>query len=1028
MIQIHRTITCFIFFISCILLINNVAAQNVTGVIHGKVLDGSTYKPLFHVAISYNETSVDDSSFSEGSYIIHIKEGTYNLHFALSGFQSKTISGIAIKSNDNIVLSVILFPVKIITRDKKAKLSDSVTSRDSVLFTDFQTEKSNSHYNFLNEPNSITQTINSERISPGLERNGAQLIKYLGGVYVQNNQAFNSLQTMMINGFSERYNQVLLNGSLLNSVSSTNRAYPFEILPVEAIDKISLSTAGNTSVPGDYAGGTMNIKLKDAPERNFFYAQVGGGFSDKSTGKPFYGNTKQGSNFFSFLGSSLNLPEGFPTPKSAGSFNSLTPQEQVNLASKLNNNLAPANRGNTSPGNKILLGFGRNISLKNNRKLGIVSYLQQAKAQVIDNFFVQTKPDVINNPYPFNNSTVLINSQSTDVNYRYNSLLSAIVNASLISGKNKFSFFNVFGSTLSNTYTSRTNVFKPDEDTLAHSGLYYNTIHNIFYATQLQGEHALGNNGRLRLTWHAAYTVRTEESPDERNFLLRQDSLGGNTYQLSQPISGAFNPPPYSDPTVYDPALTNNARLWRHLSEHNYEGAVNISIPFNLFHQSQSLSGGIYVQGRYRIFYSTLLPTTGNGYYSLNHLLASENYISGNASVRSYYSNFGGSYSYIYATNRGNYNASANVGASYIRIENKLTKNISAQWGISAEASTQLVSNTEYDNIAEESKPVLTQLDKNNFVSKFQLLPAVNIKYTAANVFQVQAGYFKTVSRPQLQELTSYRYYDPLSFSVRIGNPVLQNSVIDNFNGSISWLPKSGTSFTVSGFYKSIIQPIENIVSNYTNATTILQPVNMPQAKVYGVTTDAKLALSNFTDNRFLSGLSLFGNANFLSSKVEAGYARFYENDIAEHTLGGTPKYTFNAGLMFSENGLSASLVYSGYGDYIYAVGYGNRITLSNGNTITSMPDYRIKSNNQFDVQISQKLLKSKLQIIAGAANLINGSYTMYQDLNGNKKFDEPLQLQTIGSKGGYYTSGTDNTISHMAAQRNFYFTVSYTF
>lgn len=1024
-IRMQRPLLSLVVSLFLILLTNNVQAQNTGSVLRGHVLDGSTYKPLFHVALSRDGASSEDSSLSDGSYNMAIKEGTHSFRFSMPGFQSKTISGISIKGNHTVLLTVILYPVQ--TAEKAKSISDSVSFRDSTVLTNFQTEKNNSLYNHSIIPNGASQTLAPEQITPGLQRNGAQLLKYMGGVYTESHPATSQLQILMINGLGERYNQVLLNGTLLNSLSATSCAYPFGVLPVEAIDKASLITTGNTSVPGDYAGGTLNIKLKDAPETNFFYAQVGGGFSDKSTGKPFYGDAKQGIHFFSFPGSKLDLPNGFPTPKSHVPFNSLPSENQLSLASKLNNNLAPVNRGNASPDDRILLGFGRNLLLKNNKKLGIVAYLQQAKTQLIDNSVVQAKPDVLNNPYPFISNTVLVNTQSADVTYRYNSLLSAILNALLVSGRNKFSFFNVFGSTLSSIYTSRSNVFKPDEDTLAHTGLYNNTTHNLFYATQLQGEHALGNNGRLKLSWHAAYTHRKEESPDERSFLLRQDSLGGNTYQIAQVSAAPFSPNPEM-PGVFDPNLTNSARQWRHTSEHNFEGAINLSVPFNLFGQPQNLSGGIYEQSRYRILYSTLLPTTGSGYYPLAQVLAPEQYASGNATIKSYYSSFGGSYFRVYANNRGNYNASANVGASYIRFENKMTKNLSVQWGARAEASTQLLSNFEYNYVPDQSKPVINQLDKNNFVSKFQLLPAVNVMYLAANVFQVQAGYFKTVNRPQLQELTSYRYYDPVSFSVLIGNPVLENSVIDNFNGSIGWLAKSGTSIIVSGFYKSMIQPVENLVSNYTSAATILQPVNMPQAKIYGITADMKLALSNFINDGFLPGLSVFGNANFLSSKVEAGYTRFYENQIAEHTLSGTPDYTYNAGLLFSKNGSSLSLVYSGRGDCISAVGYGSRINLSNGNTITSVPDYRLKATSNLDLQISQKLLQSRLQIIAGVTNLINGSYTLYQDLNGNKKFDAPLLLQTISGKGGYYTSGTDNTINNIPLQRNIYLTVSYTF
>ena len=100
-----------------------------------------------------------------------------------------------------------------------------------------------------------------------------------------------------------------------------------------------------------------------------------------------------------------------------------------------------------------------------------------------------------------------------------------------------------------------------------------------------------------------------------------------------------------------------------------------------------------------------------------------------------------------------------------------------------------------------------------------------------------------------------------------------------------------------------------------------------------------------------------------------------------------------------------------------------------NGKKISTIPDYRVRGREQLDLQVSQKIYKGKIQIILGVNNLSNSGQIIYQDLNGNKKFDGPLTLRNSQEgKGGYYQSGTDNTVVNIKPQRTFYFTISYLF
>ena len=82
-------------------------------------------------------------------------------------------------------------------------------------------------------------------------------------------------------------------------------------------------------------------------------------------------------------------------------------------------------------------------------------------------------------------------------------------------GKNKISFRNYLGGQLVNTYTKRSHLYKPDEDTLAHAGTRNLTNQQFFINSQLAGEHILGDNGKLKLDWQITYTYHEQQNPDE---------------------------------------------------------------------------------------------------------------------------------------------------------------------------------------------------------------------------------------------------------------------------------------------------------------------------------------------------------------------------------------------------------------------------------------------------------------------------------------------------------------------------------
>lgn len=864
---------------------------------------------------------------------------------------------------------------------------------------------------------SITR-LGTKTIQPGTDKDGAQVLKRLNGIIVENKAGSGPLSTLNIFGLGERYNQVLFNGAPLPSFVTTGRAWPLEIIPTEIIEDAGAKKIGTPNTPADFAGGTISIRTKDIPEQNYFYLRADGGWSDATNGKDFYSDKRGAAEWLSFPGEIRALPASMPTSRTLSSFDQLNPQEQVAQSKLFKNNLAPVRHG-AAPDERVMLGFGRVFKLKKGEQAGIIAFVNQQRSQRIDASTTQVMPDIASNVYPFaDGSKPLIVSLANNTSHRLAAQLGATLNAAIVFGRNKISLKNFFSHQLNNTYTQRSQVLKPDEDSLAHTGISYLTEQTFFLNTQLSGEHGLGGDGKFKMSWQATYAYLRRQNPDERNFLLRQDPNNNSLFEIAHPQSPAYSPGS-TDMNVINSNFTNSGRQWLDNKEHNFTGSIDILTPFELWGRTQALSGGVYIRTKYRVLSSDLYLTNGPGYFPLDQLLSAERYFPGGLSVQNYYANSPSNLNFIYPNNRANYQASENLGAACISLENRLPWNLSFNWGFRLESGSQLVSSIRYVYSDGFKYPQVSTLDENTNIQHTVLLPSATATWQPLRPLNIHASYFKTVNRPELQELSAYRHYDALSFMVTTGNAVLATTNVDNYDAGISYQPFAGTHFAVSGFHKRLEQPIGYILTAWSTGNLLSTPFNMPPATINGLTGDVKVKLGYF---------SAFASGTWLRSKVSAGAVRNL-GKAREHSLNNTPDLTLNMGLVLQHPRLPMiTLLYSRAGDYIIAAGSGAGYTLANGSTVLSIPDYRMKERDNMDIQVAQKIWHSRIQLIAGVNNVTNSATVIYQDLNANKQFDKPLTLAIKNNSGGYYQEGVDNTPMSIKAQRTYYFTITYLF
>ena len=212
---------------------------------------------------------------------------------------------------------------------------------------------------------------------------------------------------------------------------------------------------------------------------------------------------------------------------------------------------------------------------------------------------------------------------------------------------------------------------------------------------------------------------------------------------------------------------------------------------------------------------------------------------------------------------------------------------------------------------------------ENSVFNEDKIYPAVGITYMGslwADTFQLRFGYSETAVRPDLREITPSSYIDPITDDLVRGNPGIVPAEVKNFDVRAEWFFANGDNFTVSGFYKDLLNPIEFFEIPASDTTIAREVVNSESAEVYGVEFEALKELGfigGFFDTMFVQG-----NLTLQDSELVAGpNANVPTNPI--RPLTGASEYVVNLTLGYDSPNANhtASLVYNVFGERLFVAG-----------------------------------------------------------------------------------------------------------
>jgi TonB-dependent receptor len=267
------------------------------------------------------------------------------------------------------------------------------------------------------------------------------------------------------------------------------------------------------------------------------------------------------------------------------------------------------------------------------------------------------------------------------------------------------------------------------------------------------------------------------------------------------------------------------------------------------------------------------------------------------------------------------------------------------------------------------------------------LLPAMSVIQKLTPDMNLRVSYGKTLARPTFRELAAYRSYDPVLDIEVDGNPRLQMTSVQNYDARWEWFPRPGELLSVSFFYKSLDQPIEQRFISLTG--DLITWDNRTSGKVMGVEFEGRKNL-DFLDEH-LRGWSLGGNLSLMQSETAltpneyANKSKIVPGTKRTRPLYDQSPYLANLDLNYENArlGTSASLVFGIAGP---------RLAIA---SLTTQDVYE-QPAPQLDFILSQRLGRH-LTLKFTARNLLNPAVQLTYGEHSNKVYSSYTRGMTFG-------------------------------
>lgn len=928
---------CFLSLLLCFSIWSWAAGQ---GAMSGTIKDETSGEPLIGANIVIEGTGIGSASDFDGNYQFKAEPGVYTMLVSYLGYNDKKIEGVEIKSGETTYLDILL-------SDQSVELDLEVVVQAKAI------ERSENALLLLQKKSDkIQDGISAREMSKLGVSNAATALKKVTGTTIVGGKY------VYVRGLGDRYSATLLNGIQLPSIDPYRNSAQLDLIPANILDNIITAKTFTPDLPGNFTGGSVNIKTKSFPERFTLNFSASFGYNPQSNFQEDFLTFDTGERgWLGYNDGSLDRPTIVDDPQvqdildrsgpSSARRDDEVAQRLDGAVRSFNQQFAPV-ASTSSIDRKFALSLGNQFSL-GNKSLGLLFTINYSDA--FDHY-----SDALNANY-FNTGSAGSTSLTRNFSLREtrstrNPTIGGLFGLSFkFNPNNVITYYTIYNHNtaidarfLGNGDYIDFDVLEPEEfQSRTLSFREREQINNI-----VSGQHVFSRLNNLRIEWAASFSDATQDEPDLRFF--------ANKFN---PEETRPNRSPYSISTAnYNPP----SHFFRALQDNQFEGKLDITIPFltNKGKGNKLKFGGLYSKKDrefneqiYSVFnfFGETYAGDPNFYFGDENIgiIGTDNSV-----------NTIGLYIVDETQINNNYSGSTEIWAGYGMLTFQINERLKIIGGARVEGT---------DIFVESDGNAFSEEDESTRIDEVDILPSANLIFSLTDNMNIRASYSNTLARPNMREVAPFGSFGFIGDPTVFGNRELTRTRINNYDLRYEWFQNPGEIIAVSGFYKKFQDPI--VLTYRPAGNPQFTWKNSNDATVLGAELEFRKNL-NFISPA-LEGFKLGANLAIISSQVdvdstELAINRSVDPDFPEtRRFNGQSPFVVNANLSYThqESGLDIVLAYNVFGNRLQTVG------------VEGTPDLFERSRNQLDFSIS-KDFGDHLSVKLGVRNILNPSYETF--------------------------------------------------
>ena len=866
-----------IMLLACFLLMTGMVYTQETGTIRGTITDATNGELLMfaNALVKGTDPPVGVQTDLDGNYEIVIAPGTYEIEISYIGFATGTIEGVEVKANEVTVLDYAM-------EEEGVVLAEVVVQAKAIDRTE------NAILALQRKAPGIQDGISSQEISRYGSSNAAESMKRVVGASVVGGRY------VFIRGLGDRYSSAQLNGQSLPSTDPYRNSSALDLIPANLLDNVIASKSFTPNLPGSFTGGNVNIKTKSFPETFTMSLSTSFRFNTITSFRDDF-LTHEGGNtdWLGYDDGTRDIPSILLDPKV---LSDLTPSAHIRarndgeLASLIDESAKSLTVQKQATEKSVPFDHGIAFSIGNQYQVGGnplgflfgVNYsrsFRQFNDGSIANF------NLIGRDAPaLNEEFNLVSRRGTE-----NPQLGGLFNlAYKFGGSNKISF-----NALYNHDTEKVSSFQsgPYPGIIAGDFLFETRALNFrereMQSYQLTGENVIKAWNNTKIEWGGSYVKNTQDEPDLR-FFANTFNAASDQYLITQ--------------SEYDLPF----HFWRTLQDDQYLGKVDFTIPF-----AQEKSSANKIQ------FGALYRSKDRDFEELRYQIqnTSGNFEPYDGDPDAF---FGPSNTGLLGQDNGR-NQIGLFATEETRPENSYTGNetVSAgyamftyDWPKFKIIAGARIETTDFEVISRD------EFQDPGTINETDILPSLNLVYKVTEKMNVRGTFSQTVARPNLREMAPFSSFDFIGGFIFTGNPVLERTLIQNYDLRWELFPNTGELVAVSGYFKNFNDPI---ITRFLleSLNPEIKADNVDNATVFGVEIELRKNLGFIADwltnFKFATNFSIISSESDVNAEEVEVNRNFVTNTPTTRPFPGQSDILFNAGINYFniDNGIDALLSFN---------------------------------------------------------------------------------------------------------------------